>query len=80
MRALALPPPSGGDDMKGVRNSEFLATCKACGQSVREDHSHVMVVPVGRGRMFFHARCWRVRAVRELAADGPKVRVEESSA
>ena len=43
-----------------------------------QDHSHVMVVPVGRGRMFFHAGCWRVRAVRELAADGPKVRVWKS--
>ena len=66
--------------MKGVRNSEFLATCKACGQPVREDHSHVMLVPVGRGRMFFHAGCWRVRAVRELVADGPKVKFEGSSA
>ena len=66
--------------MNGVRNSEFLATCKACGQPVREDHSHVMLVPVGRGRMFFHAGCWRVKAVREVAADSPKVRVEESSA
>ena len=66
--------------MKGVRNSEFLATCKACGQPVREDHSHVMLVPVGRGRMFFHAGCWRVEAVRGLAADSPKVKVEGSSA
>ena len=65
--------------MKGVRNSEFLATCKACGQPVREDHSHVMLVPVGRGRMFFHAGCWRVKAARDLA-DSPKVKVEESSA
>jgi len=66
--------------MKGVANSEFLATCKACGQPVREDHSHVMLVPVGRGRMFFHAGCWRVKAAPEMATDTPKVRVEESSA
>lgn len=33
----------------------------------------MMLVPVGRGRMFFHAGCWRVKAVRELAADSPKV-------
>lgn len=66
--------------MKGVRYSDFLATCKACGQPVREDHSHVMLVPVGRGRMFFHAACWRVNSVRDRVGDGLKVKSEESSA
>ena len=65
--------------MKGVRNTEFLATCKACRQPVREDHSHVMLVPVGRGRMFFHAGCWRVKSARELAADSPNVKIKGSS-
>ena len=63
--------------MKGVRHNEFLATCKACGQPVREDHSHVMLVPVGRGRMFFHAGCWRVDGVRDRFGDRPKVKIEE---
>ena len=66
--------------MKGVRHNEFLATCAACGQPVREDHSHVMLVPVGRGRMFFHAGCWHVKAVRDLVGDDPKMTSEESSA
>ena len=43
----------GGNAM----SREFLGNCKRCGQPVREDHSYVMVVPVGRGRMFFHAGC-----------------------
>ena len=34
-----------------------LAACKRCGRAVREHHSHVMVVPVGRKRMYFHAGC-----------------------
>ena len=36
---------------------ETLADCKRCGRAVREDHSHVMVVPVGHKRMYFHAGC-----------------------
>ena len=65
--------------MKGLRHNEFVATCTACGQPVREDHSHVMLVPVGRGRMFFHAGCWRVDTVRDRAGDSPKVNREGPS-
>lgn len=36
---------------------ETVAVCKRCGQSVHEHQSHIMLVPVGRGRMFFHAGC-----------------------
>ena len=61
--------------MKGVRNTEYVATCEASGRPVREKRSHVMLVPVGRGRMYFHAGCWRVKAVRGMAADNSKVRV-----
>ena len=59
--------------------SEFVARCTSCGQPVREDHSHVMVVPVGRGRMFFHAGCWRVKAVRDPIADKLKAEREAPS-
>ena len=30
-----------------------LEDCKRCGRGVREDHSHVMVVPAGHKRMYF---------------------------
>ena len=60
--------------------SEFLARCTRCGQPVREDHSHVMLVPVGRGRMFFHAGCWRINPVRDQVDDRLKDVSEESSA
>ena len=51
--------------MERVVHGEFVARCTRCDQPVREDQSHVMVVPVGRGRMFFHAGCWSVRDVRD---------------
>ena len=38
-------------------SGESLADCKRCGREVREDHSHVMVVPVGHKRIYFHAGC-----------------------
>ncbi len=38
-------------------SGETLADCKRCGREVREDHSHVMVVPVGHKRMYFQAGC-----------------------
>ena len=45
-------------DVDGRRmSSEVLANCRRCGQPVRESHSHVMIVPVGRARMFFHGGC-----------------------
>ncbi len=59
---------------------EFLARCTKCGQPVREDHSHVMVVPVGRGRMFFHAGCWRTKALQDPVDDGLNAEREASSA
>jgi hypothetical protein len=34
-----------------------LADCKRCGRAVHEDHSHVMVVPMGHKRIYFHAGC-----------------------
>jgi hypothetical protein len=43
-------------ETQGV-SDEPLSDCKRCGRPVRKDHSYVMVVPVGRGRMFFHAGC-----------------------
>jgi hypothetical protein len=53
--------------------TDFLAVCRRCGQPVREDHSHVMVVPVGRGRMFFHAGCEPVVVEPDLAEGELKV-------
>jgi hypothetical protein len=38
-------------------SDDSLADCNRCGRAVREDHSHVMVVPVGHKRMYFHAAC-----------------------
>jgi hypothetical protein len=34
-----------------------LGDCKRCGRPVSEHQSHVMVVPVGHKRMYFHAGC-----------------------
>jgi hypothetical protein len=59
-------------------SKEFLARCARCGQPVREDHAHVMVVPVGRGRMFFHAGCWRISAMRDPVSDRLKAERKES--
>jgi hypothetical protein len=66
--------------MENVIHSEFVARCTMCGQPVREDHSHVMIVPVGRGRMFFHAGCWQIKAVRDEGDHGLKAQREASSA
>ena len=38
-------------------STEPLDDCKRCGRQVREDHSYVMVVPVGHKRMYFHGGC-----------------------
>jgi hypothetical protein len=40
----------------------------------------MMLVPVGRGRMFFHAGCGRVKVVRDEGDDGLKAERETSSA
>jgi hypothetical protein len=62
-RWLQLPPgrPEGTGMSRDVGrrhiSSEVLANCRRCGQPVRESHSHVMIVPVGRARMFFHGGC-----------------------
>jgi hypothetical protein len=50
-----------------VVRSEFLANCRRCERPVFEDHSHVMVVPVGRGRMFFHEGCVPTNPASDLA-------------
>ena len=42
---------------KRDRREHVLADCTRCGRPVQENHSHVMIVPVGRGRMFYHAAC-----------------------
>jgi hypothetical protein len=60
--------------METVRGCEFVARCTRCGQPVREDHFHMMLVPVGRGRMFFHAGCKRIRPRLDLA--GARLRKE----
>lgn len=76
---VSLAPRTGGAGMQNAQ-SEFLARCRRCGQPVREDHSHVMIVPVGRGRMFFHAGCWRIKAVRDPVDERPEAEREASSA
>jgi DNA-binding CsgD family transcriptional regulator len=53
-----------------VVRSEFLANCRRCERPVFDDHSHVMVVPVGRGRMFFHAGCEPTNPASDLADAG----------
>ena len=54
--------------------SDFVGNCKRCGQPVGEHHSHVMLVPVGRGRMFFHAGCM---AASSSNTDGDPSRADE---
>ena len=49
-------------------SSEVLANCRRCGQPVRESHSHVMIVPVGRARMFFHGGCEPIEPTPDQAA------------
>jgi hypothetical protein len=53
---------------------EAMGVCKRCGQPVHEHHSHIMLVPVGRGRMFYHAGCEPIR--RSDVEDGDKPSVE----
>ena len=36
-------------------SDNIAADCTRCGQPVHEHQSHIMLVPVGRGRTFFHA-------------------------
>jgi hypothetical protein len=55
---------SGKEDGMG---RDVVGNCQRCGQVVREDHSHVMLVPVGRGRMFFHAGCEPIRTAGDAA-------------
>jgi hypothetical protein len=51
-------------------STERIADCKRCGRAVREDLSHVMAVPVGHTRMYFHAGCEPpIRDKRDLAED-----------
>ena len=54
----------------GCMSDGSLADCDRCGRPVREHDSHVMVVPVGRKRMYFHAGCEpTTRAKPDLAED-----------
>jgi hypothetical protein len=56
---------------------DSIAECKRCGREVRESHSHVMVVPVGHKRMYFHGGCEPlIRDKRDLAED--KIRSAEA--
>ena len=66
--------PTGRD-----KGSQFIGRCERCGQAVREDHSHVMVVPVGRGRMFFHAGCDPIRPTSDLADERLRTHRQEPS-
>ena len=51
-------------------SGESLADCKRCGRAVHKDHCHVMVVPVGHKRMYFHAGCEpSIRDKPDLAED-----------
>ncbi len=43
-------------ETSGMYNA-IVADCKRCGQPVHEYQSHVMVVPVGHKRLYFHAGC-----------------------
>lgn len=51
---------------------EFLGICKRCDQPVYEHHAHVMVVPMGRGRRFFHIGC----APKDRAPDQAEERLQ----
>jgi hypothetical protein len=53
-------------------SSEVVADCSTCGRPVREDHSHIMLVPVGRARMFFHAGCGSINSVRDETGDSQR--------
>ena len=44
-----------------------LGTCARCGRAVLEHHSYVMIAPIGRGRVFYHAGCEPLRSAEELA-------------
>ena len=59
-------------------SEDSLADCKRCGRPMREDHSQVMVVPVGHKRMYFHAACQaRSRSKPDLA--DAKIRTADGS-
>ena len=44
-----------------------IGDCSRCGRPVLERQSHVMIVPIGRGRVFYHAGCEPLRSTAELA-------------
>lgn len=80
-REGAHPTPTSASSNRAIKGSlglvearrmstEPIADCKRCGRAVREDHSHVMVVPVGHTRMYFHAGCEPpIRDKRDFAED-----------
>ena len=44
-----------------------IGDCSRCGRPVHEAQSHVMIVPLGPGRVFYHAGCEPLRSAEELA-------------
>ena len=44
-----------------------VGECSRCGRPVHEEQSYVMVAPLGRGRVFYHAGCEPLRSAAELA-------------
>ncbi len=44
-----------------------VGDCARCGRLVLEHQSHLMIVPSGRGRVFYHAGCEPLRTAEELA-------------
>jgi hypothetical protein len=44
-----------------------IGDCSRCGRPVHEGQSHVMIVPLGRARVFYHAGCEPLRSAEELA-------------
>jgi hypothetical protein len=38
-------------------SDDYIDDCGRCGRPIKDHHSHVMVVPIGRGRRFYHASC-----------------------
>jgi hypothetical protein len=60
-----------------VSKRKFIGRCRTCGRLVREDDSHVMVVPEGEGRIFFHAGCEPIKRTRDHADERLKTEPQE---
>ena len=53
----------------GSMSDKVMGDCERCGRPVRENHSHIMIVPVGHKRMYYHAGCEPIRDKPDLAKD-----------